>query len=160
MVRPTCETRCCVKLLTLKEVAGALGVSVRNVDKDRASGRFVPNAIKLGRATRDRAHPDAPLSTSVDARANTDQHTIMADVVLTPDAARELDDLPLTIHARVLEVLERLKRWPNVSGAKPLRGKLSGRWRIRTGDYRVQFLVSGKCVIVERIGHRDGFYGG
>ncbi|MBI5759049.1 MAG: type II toxin-antitoxin system RelE/ParE family toxin [Planctomycetales bacterium] len=45
-----------------------------------------------------------------------------------------------------------------MSGAKPLSGHLAGHFRIRTGDYRVQFRVEGPTVIVERIGHRDGFY--
>jgi mRNA interferase RelE/StbE len=82
----------------------------------------------------------------------------MAIVTLTPEAADDLERLPLTILARVTKVLERLRDWPNVSGAKPLRGGLAGCWRVRTGDYRLQFRVSGETVIVERIGHRDGFY--
>jgi len=66
--------------------------------------------------------------------------------------------LPLAIHARVLSLLERLAKWPAVSGAKPLSGRLAGRYRLRTGDYRVQFRVQGPAVIVEKIGHRDRFY--
>ncbi|MBI3462039.1 MAG: type II toxin-antitoxin system RelE/ParE family toxin, partial [Planctomycetes bacterium] len=34
----------------------------------------------------------------------------------------------------------------------------AGRWRMRTGDYRLQFRAQGETVVVERIGHRDGFY--
>ncbi|MSR58933.1 MAG: type II toxin-antitoxin system RelE/ParE family toxin [Planctomycetaceae bacterium] len=79
-------------------------------------------------------------------------------VVYTPLAARQLQELPASIQARIGKVLVRLASWPNVSGAKPLRGDLAGQYRIRTGDYRVQFRVSGDQVIVERIGHRDGFY--
>ena len=79
-------------------------------------------------------------------------------VTLTREAAEGLDDLPLTIHSRVLSLLERLTNWPAVSGAKPLTGPLAGRYRLRTGDYRVQFHVDGKVVIVEKIGHRDRFY--
>ncbi len=30
--------------------------------------------------------------------------------------------------------------------------------RVRTGDYRVQFRAEGESIIVEKIGHRDGFY--
>jgi mRNA-degrading endonuclease RelE of RelBE toxin-antitoxin system len=45
-----------------------------------------------------------------------------------------------------------------VSGAKPLRGALAGYYRLRTGDYRLQFHVAGETVLVEKIGHRDGFY--
>lgn len=77
---------------------------------------------------------------------------------ILPEAVEQLNKLPSVIHARVNRVLFRLTNWPTVSGAKPLRGKLAGRYRMRTGDYRVQFYVSADCVIVERIGHRDRFY--
>ena len=82
----------------------------------------------------------------------------MVTVTLTPQAAEELDELPLVIHSRVLSLLERLKNWPAVSGAKPLTGPLSGRYRLRTGDYRLQFRANNETVIVEKIGHRDRFY--
>ena len=82
----------------------------------------------------------------------------MAKVELTADAARQFDDLPMAIHARVLALFERLARWPSVSGAKPLTGRLAGRYRLRTGDYRVQFHLDGSTVVVEKIGHRDRFY--
>ena len=77
---------------------------------------------------------------------------------MTREAAEGLDDLPLVIHARVLALLERLERWPVVSGAKPLTGSLAGHYRLRTGDYRVQFRVEGPSIVVEKIGHRDRFY--
>ena len=82
----------------------------------------------------------------------------MARVALTPEAAAGLGDLPLVIHARMLALLERLSKWPEVSGAKPLSGRLAGRYRLRTGDYRAQFRVEGQAIIVEKIGHRDRFY--
>jgi mRNA-degrading endonuclease RelE of RelBE toxin-antitoxin system len=79
-------------------------------------------------------------------------------VRILPEAFQQIERLPPGIHRRVLTVLERLDRWPNVSGAKPLRGDLAGHFRVRTGDYRVQFHLEGDTVIVERVGHRDGFY--
>ncbi|MBA3312610.1 MAG: type II toxin-antitoxin system RelE/ParE family toxin [Planctomycetota bacterium] len=82
----------------------------------------------------------------------------MADVTLTDDAIEGFDRLPVRIKARVATVFDRLAKWPEISGAKPLRGELAGCYRVRTGDYRVQFRVEGDLVIVERIGHRDGFY--
>lgn len=82
----------------------------------------------------------------------------MASVDLTPEAAEQLERLNPPIHGRILKLLERLRNWPEVSGAKPLSGELAGRWRMRTGDYRLQFQVAGDVVTVEKIGHRDGFY--
>ena len=82
----------------------------------------------------------------------------MAMVTLTPAAAEQLDILANPIHARVLKLLVRLEQWPKVSGAKALSGGLAGYYRLRTGDYRVQFYLQADSVIVEKIGHRDGFY--
>ena len=82
----------------------------------------------------------------------------MADVRLTDGATTDFARLPRPIKARVLHVFHRLTHWPAVSGARSLSGRLAGRYRIRTGDYRVQFRVEGQLVIVERIGHRDRFY--
>ena len=63
----------------------------------------------------------------------------MATVELTPEAAKQLDGLANPIHTRVLGILARLESWPDVSGAKPLSGKLAGHYRMRTDDYRIQF---------------------
>jgi mRNA interferase RelE/StbE len=84
----------------------------------------------------------------------------MATVSLTDDAADELERLPKVIHARVLRLLKRLEDWPEVSGAKPLRGELSGWFRMRTGDYRLRFRVKREAVVVDKIGHRSEFYEG
>ncbi|HVA48291.1 MAG TPA: type II toxin-antitoxin system RelE/ParE family toxin [Pirellulales bacterium] len=94
----------------------------------------------------------------------------MAIVQLTPVAREQLAKLPKPIQARVVKVLERLRNWPAVSGVKALSGPLAGRYRARTGDYRLQFYVQPgqpaqedqpavpEVLIVEKIGHRDGFY--
>jgi mRNA-degrading endonuclease RelE of RelBE toxin-antitoxin system len=82
----------------------------------------------------------------------------MATVTITPAALKQAERLPATIQGRLRRLVLRLADWPEVSGIKPLSGRLAGRYRIRTGDYRMQFHVEGDNVIVERIGHRDGFY--
>lgn len=84
----------------------------------------------------------------------------MAEIRLTQAAAIQLERLNEPIHTRILHLLERLQNWPNVSGAKPLRGDLSGMWRMRTGDYRIIFRVTNDAafVIVEQIGHRRDIY--
>jgi len=79
-------------------------------------------------------------------------------VELAPDAAAQIAKLPRVIRTRVELILARLEKWPGVSGAKPLTGNLAGHFRIRTGDWRVQFYVRSGSVVVEKIGHRDGFY--
>jgi mRNA interferase RelE/StbE len=84
----------------------------------------------------------------------------MATVILTPEAAEQLENLPKIIHARVNRLLERLQRWPAVSGAKALSGNLAGSYRLRTGDYRLLFRVKGEAVFVDKIGHRSKFYEG
>jgi mRNA-degrading endonuclease RelE of RelBE toxin-antitoxin system len=101
-----------------------------------------------------------------------------AEVALTAEARKNIKDLKnVVIAARIYEIIDRLSDWPEVSGAKALRGNLAGRYRIRTGDYRLQFRVDIKReervqdagegkpqagprykVIVEKVGHRDRFY--
>jgi len=82
----------------------------------------------------------------------------MPNVILEHDAARQLGDLPRPIKARMVDLIVRLAEWPEVSGAKPLRGVLAGHYRLRTGDYRLQFRAESGQVIIEQMGHRDGFY--
>ena len=61
----------------------------------------------------------------------------MASVLVSPEAQRQVDRLPKVIRARVWQLIHRLQQWPEISGAKPLRGKLAGKYRLRTGDYRL-----------------------
>jgi mRNA-degrading endonuclease RelE of RelBE toxin-antitoxin system len=82
----------------------------------------------------------------------------MVQVTLETEAAEQFGGLPERIKSRVIGIIARLGRWPEVSGVKPLRGRLAGHYRIRTGDYRLQFRIHGEEVIIERIGHRDRFY--
>lgn len=82
----------------------------------------------------------------------------MPAVTLEYAAAKQLDELPKPIKARLIDLFSRLADWPRVSGARALSGDLAGQYRLRTGDYRVQFRIPLDQVIVTRIGHRDGFY--
>ena len=82
----------------------------------------------------------------------------MALVTMTAEAAGQFAALPKAIKQRLTRLLERLSNWPTVSGVKRLSGDLANHYRLRTGDYRMQFRVEGERVIVEKIGHRDGFY--
>src|SRR5580704_7199974 len=107
----------------------------------------------------------------------------MVNIKLSSEARDQLSELPRLIVLRMEKLLTRLKNWPQVSGVKRLAGALAGHYRLRTGDYRLQFFVQeikrkiaekatvkGKqrvverqsidyVVVVDKIGHRDGFYG-
>lgn len=82
----------------------------------------------------------------------------MVELRITDEALEQFAELPKSIKARVERLLDRLESWPEVSGAKPLTGALAGHFRLRTGDYRLQFRVEAERVVVEKIGHRDRFY--
>jgi mRNA-degrading endonuclease RelE of RelBE toxin-antitoxin system len=106
----------------------------------------------------------------------------MATVVVPPAVLRQIEELPTPIVTRIRRLITRLEQWPDVSGVRHLRGNLAGKHRLRTGDYRLQFhveelrrvhlvkrTVKGKEVveerqvvdwkiILEKAGHRDGFY--
>jgi len=70
----------------------------------------------------------------------------------------DLGEVPNGMLDRVLNALDRLDQWPNVSGAKPLRGDLAGHYRLRVGDWRIVFRVEGDDVIVVRVAHRKDIY--
>lgn len=102
--------------------------------------------------------------------------------MVPPEVVRQIEELPTPIVARMRRLVERLGQWPNVSGVKHLKGDLAGKHRLRTGDYRLPFrvaetrkvvkvkqVVKGRevvrereivdyKVILEKAGHRDGFY--
>lgn len=80
------------------------------------------------------------------------------DVRITPKALAELAALREPIVSRVNSVMQRLTDWPNVSGAKPLRGNWKGCYRVRTGDWRIVFQVVGNLVIVQSIADRRDVY--
>jgi hypothetical protein len=43
----------------------------------------------------------------------------MAEITITDEAQTQLESLPLRIVGRVEGILDRLEKWPHVSGAKP-----------------------------------------
>lgn len=79
------------------------------------------------------------------------------NVIITDKALKQIAKLPRPMQARMIKILERLERWPEVSGAKQLTGQWAGCWRIRSGDWRVIFEVQDDVVII-RIAHRKDVY--
>jgi mRNA interferase RelE/StbE len=81
------------------------------------------------------------------------------EVRMTGQALADYQQLPIVIRSRVVAIFERLRLWPKVSGAKPLRGNWKGHFRIRTGDWRIIFRPASGLVLVVRIDNRRDVYG-
>lgn len=81
------------------------------------------------------------------------------EVIYHPDIARK--DLPKISHdikQRIKHSIEaKLAHAPEEFG-EPLRRTLKGYWKLRAGDYRVIYKITGKTVIIFRIGHRREIY--
>jgi len=52
---------------------------------------------------------------------------------------------------------ERLAKHPGVYG-KPLQRSLKGYWKLRVGEYRVVFKISGNDILILGIVHRKDVY--
>ncbi len=83
------------------------------------------------------------------------------EVILDPDARKELERIPPRMRQRIVDAIETLKVNPfwGKDIAK-LRGDLTGRYRLRVGDYRVVYRVfeEQRIVVIEAIGTRGEMY--
>lgn len=82
----------------------------------------------------------------------------MPQVQLSPEGQDDFKNLPLLLQQRVRKVVERLKTWPAVSGAKALKHDWKGHYRIRTGDWRIIFREEKPGLLIVRIMHRKDVY--
>jgi mRNA interferase RelE/StbE len=75
-----------------------------------------------------------------------------------PEVAADIADFPASTKERIrTAICERLMTEPVLYG-KPLRATLKGYWKLRVGDYRVVYAISGSEVIVYAICHRRHVY--
>ena len=73
-------------------------------------------------------------------------------------AEEDLPDMPGNLRSRVLRAIEsRLGTEPARYGQR-LRRSLSGLWKLRVGDYRVVYALSGRVVTIWAIRHRRDVY--
>lgn len=82
----------------------------------------------------------------------------VAIVLITAAARTQVETLPAAIQVRIASIVDRLAKWPEVSGAKPLRHGLKGSFRIRTGSYRVVFEIAGDVVTITNVDDRRDAY--
>jgi mRNA interferase RelE/StbE len=83
----------------------------------------------------------------------------MLSLVYTRRALKDLAGLPAAEGKRIRERLKGYAAAPEIAGqdVKPLRGA-PGDFRLRSGDWRALFTVSGDEMTVYRIGHRREVY--
>ncbi len=76
-----------------------------------------------------------------------------------PDVARaDLPPIPSNVRRRIADaVARRLQEAPERFGP-PLRGTLKGYWKLRVGDYRVVYKITGAEVWILAILHRRQVY--
>ena len=84
----------------------------------------------------------------------------MYSVRLLKNASKELEKLDRTVSKRIVDKLERLSSNLDSTKLFPLKGELSGLYKLREGSYRVilEILRSEKTIIVHAIGHRRDIY--
>lgn len=81
------------------------------------------------------------------------------DVQLTAPARRQLDRLPISVAAAVVETFGAIASNPRRLG-KPLRFELEGYWSARRGPYRIVYRIDDDAhtVSVVAVAHRADVY--
>lgn len=79
-------------------------------------------------------------------------------IVLSKNAAKQLDKIPYHIAEPILEAIDQLKENPRPNGFKKLKGRDA--YRIRIGNYRVIYDIVDQQLIIDLIavGHRKDIY--
>ena len=82
----------------------------------------------------------------------------MASVKLSDNALQDLERLDPTIAKRIIAKLMWLEaNFANVV-PEPLHHKLKGLYKVRVGDYRIEYSVQDNIILIEAIGHRRDIY--
>jgi mRNA interferase RelE/StbE len=80
-------------------------------------------------------------------------------VEVKASARKELEALPDSVLARVLQKMDSLRSAPRPAGCKKLRG-YKDYWRVRAGDWRVVYIIddAAKLISITRVAHRREVY--
>jgi mRNA interferase RelE/StbE len=78
------------------------------------------------------------------------------DISWTKNALSELGKLNPSIATRILRKVRELGEDPSKQDVRRLSG--SDNLRLRIGDYRVLFSVSGDTIFILKVGHRRSIY--
>ncbi|MGH7110750.1 MAG: type II toxin-antitoxin system RelE family toxin [Stellaceae bacterium] len=83
----------------------------------------------------------------------------MLSLTFTVRARKDLRGLPIADRQRIADRLKAYAATPDAAGhdAVPLAGTPGG-FRLRSGDWRALFMLSGEEMTVYRVGHRREIY--
>lgn len=86
----------------------------------------------------------------------------MYKIIFKESANKEIQRLPKNIVRKVIAVINKLSENPRPSGYKKLEGQKEILYRVRTGDYRIVYLIEDEIKVVEirKVGHRKDLYRG
>jgi mRNA interferase RelE/StbE len=81
-------------------------------------------------------------------------------VHITGGAEKDIADLHPDVRAAVDRRVLELGQDSRPHGAKPLKGRLKGLWRVRAGEHRIVYAVDDRArtVTVYAVGPRGGIY--
>jgi mRNA interferase RelE/StbE len=81
------------------------------------------------------------------------------EVLVMAPARRQIDRLPISVAAAVIETLDAISANPRRTG-KPLRFELEGCWSARRGPYRIIYSIDdiARSVSVLAVAHRADVY--
>ena len=84
----------------------------------------------------------------------------MYQIIFVSGLDKDLKKIPKADQKRIMIKAESLAENPFPSGYKSLQGKLSGYYRIRSGDYRIVYSVDNEkiTILILKIGHRGSIY--
>lgn len=82
----------------------------------------------------------------------------MYELVITPDAEKQLDKLPWRIREDIITSLRDLREYPSLG--KPLGRELTGQRSLKVGVYRIVYKIftQDKRVLITIIDHRAKVY--
>lgn len=79
-------------------------------------------------------------------------------VVYHPDVKKDVSDFPQNIKSRLKKAIETRLMSDPVRYGELLKKTLKGFRKLRVGDYRIIYKISGKMVTILKIGHRKEVY--
>lgn len=82
----------------------------------------------------------------------------MGSIRWSTRAREALDALDPLIQERVSAKIDWLEEHSSHIAHEPLHRELRGSYKLRAGDYRILYSMSGNNIVIEKIGHRRDIY--